>query len=82
MVPEAKRRGQSRFYRTVVSDRFGKFALRNVEPGDYKLFAWEGISSDAFMNPEFLQEHEGRGEPVRLQADDHVSLQLRFASSR
>ena len=45
LVPEGKRSALPNYYRQAVTDQLGRFALRNIVPGDYTLFAWERIGS-------------------------------------
>jgi protocatechuate 3,4-dioxygenase beta subunit len=78
LVPEPRRRTQSRFYRMSVSNRLGKFTFRSVAPGDYKLFAWDEIESGAFMDPEFLREYEDRGQLVHVDQSTNASVQLKM----
>src|SRR5262249_46039772 len=41
LVPPPDRRDNRGLFRTVTSDSSGRFTIRNVAPGEYKLFAWE-----------------------------------------
>jgi hypothetical protein len=66
LVPPPSQRGNSNLYKSVVSDSSGGFTLRGVAPGEYTLFAWETVLSNAWMNPEFLAAHEARGQKITL----------------
>jgi hypothetical protein len=75
-VPEPGLRVRpDRFYQ-AATDQNGRYQLKNVAPGDYKLFAWEDIEPDAWFDPDFLREIEARGEPVKLSAKGHESARL------
>jgi hypothetical protein len=76
LVPDGKQRAQPNNYRQAVTDQLGRFALRNVTPGDYTLFAWEQIERGAYMDPDFLGQYEDRGKTVRVEEDGRVSVQL------
>jgi hypothetical protein len=76
LVPEGKRSALPNDYRQAVTDKLGRFALRNVVPGDYTIFAWERIESDAYMDPDFLGRYEDGGKAVHVEEDGHVTLQL------
>jgi Carboxypeptidase regulatory-like domain len=81
LVPDGKDRGQPNLYRQAVTDQLGRFAMRNVVPGDYTLFAWEQIDRGAYFDPEFLGQNEGRGKAVHVEEAGHVSVQLDLISA-
>jgi len=76
LVPDGARRAQPSFFRQAISDRQGRFALENIPPGDYKVFAWEGIERGAYLDPDFLQQFEDRGKAVSLKEGASLNLQL------
>jgi hypothetical protein len=76
LVPDGKQRGQPTNYRQAVADQLGRFAMRNVTPGDYTLFAWEQIERNEYMDPDFLGHYEDRGKAVHVDDAGHVSVQL------
>ena len=77
LVPEAKLREYQYAYKTTVSDQTGRFSLKNLEPGDYKLFAWEDLEYGAYMDPDFLRPVEDRGQSISIQESSHESVQLK-----
>lgn len=76
LVPEGKWRAQPNYYRQTVSDLLGRFALRNIVPGDYTLFAWEQVDRGAYFDPEFLARYEDRGKAVHIDEGGHISVKL------
>jgi hypothetical protein len=71
--------------RTATADTSGSFAIRNVVPGDYRLFAWSDAESGAPFDVEFRKAFEARGEPVRVDPGGGVVIKLtsiRTAGSR
>jgi hypothetical protein len=76
LVPDGKGRGQPNNYRQATTDLLARFALRNVPPGDYTLFAWEQIDRGAYFDPEFLARYEDRGKAVHVEEGGHVSVKL------
>jgi hypothetical protein len=76
LVPDGKRRAQPNYYRQAMTDQLGRFAMRNIAPGDYMLFAWEQIERGAYMDPDFLGQYEDRGKAVHVEEDGHLSVQL------
>jgi Tetratricopeptide repeat/WD40-like Beta Propeller Repeat len=67
LVPEAPvLRRRFDLYKNVTTDVNGRFQIPAVPPGDYKLFAWEYVDTDAWKDAQFLQNYEGFGKPVRV----------------
>jgi Carboxypeptidase regulatory-like domain len=75
LVPEGKRRAQPDYYRQAVTDQRGRFALRNIVPGDYTMLAWEHVERDAYMDPDFVARYEDRGKTVHVEDDGHIEAQ-------
>jgi hypothetical protein len=76
LVPEARRRSNRALYVSAVSDASGRYTLRGVAPGDYKVFAWESIPAFAHMNAAFMAKHEDRGKLVRVGQSGTASAEL------
>jgi protocatechuate 3,4-dioxygenase beta subunit len=76
LVPDGKQRAQPSNFRQAVTDQLGRFAMRNIAPGDYTLFAWEQIESGAYMDPDFLGQYEDRGKAVHIEEGGHSTVQL------
>jgi carboxypeptidase family protein len=66
LVPEASKRENLALYFPATSDATGRFVIRGVPPGDYKLFAWESIRPFSYQNAGFLAKHEERGRIVHV----------------
>ncbi|HUJ22241.1 MAG TPA: carboxypeptidase-like regulatory domain-containing protein [Bryobacteraceae bacterium] len=78
LVPDEPRRARPRFYRVVTTDQYGRFILKGVVPGGYKLFAWEDIADGQYEDPEFLKSYETQGWPVTVRERSHESAQLKL----
>jgi hypothetical protein len=76
LVPDGKQRSQTNYYQPALADQLGRFAMRNVVPGDYTLFAWEQIERGSYLDPDFLGQYEDRGHAVHVEESGHVSVQL------
>ncbi|MFN7997470.1 MAG: carboxypeptidase-like regulatory domain-containing protein [Bryobacteraceae bacterium] len=76
LVPEPKLRDRRTAYKTATSDQNGRFNLKSLDPGEYKLFAWEDIEYGAYMDPDFLQPVEDRGQSITIQEGSRESVQL------
>jgi len=70
-VPEKAKRTNFRLFKAQTTDQYGKFDLRGLAPGTYKLFSWAGIKNNAWEDGDFLKLFEEKGELVEL-AEGHV----------
>jgi hypothetical protein len=76
LVPEGARRNQPRDFRHGMTDSSGRFSLRNVTPGDYRLFAFESAEGNSLNDPEFLRQYEDSATSVHLKDNDVVSVRM------
>jgi hypothetical protein len=76
LIPEVRRRSNHALYFIAVSDASGRFTLRGVTPGDYKIFAWESIPAFAHVNAAYIAKHEGRGKPVHVGQSGTVTAEV------
>jgi hypothetical protein len=81
LVPPPARRENRGLYRTVTSDPSGRFTMRNVAPGEYKLFAWEGVTNGAQFNSGFLAKYESRGRRVAVSEKSTATEQITVIST-
>jgi hypothetical protein len=77
LIPDETLRSQSRLYKAGTTDQYGRFELRGIAPGDYKLFSWQEAEDGAWEDPEFLKLFEGKGESVSLREGDQKTVHLR-----
>ena len=59
-----------------MTEQSGRFSMKSVVPGDYKAFAFEEVGRGAYLNPDFLQAFEDRGQTVHLAEGDSVNVRL------
>lgn len=76
LVPAPKLRDRQDAYREITSDQYGRFLLKTIEPGDYKLFAWEDLEPGEYMDPEFLKPVEERGFAIRIHEGSRETAEL------
>jgi hypothetical protein len=65
LVPD-NNRARFELFKTATTDQTGRFTMRGVAPGDYKLFAWEGLENYGYFDPEVLRRAEPLGKAVRV----------------
>lgn len=75
LVPDSRRYP---LYKGTFTDQNGAFAFQNLNPGDYKLLAWEEVEPLAYMDPEFLRAFEGKAESVSLKEKDQKTVTLKL----
>jgi len=77
LIPDdVKRRERRDSYHTSTSDQYGRFALKGVDPGEYKLYAWDDLESGAYMDPDVMKPFESKGVAMSIHENSHESAQL------
>lgn len=76
LIPDGARRSEYHLFKQLTTDQYGRFAIRGIAPGDYRLFSWEQVERGAWEDPEFLKDFENQGQSVSLQEGDGQTLQL------
>jgi len=77
LVPE-KYRDRSELYSPVTSDQSGRFTMRRLVPGDYRLFAWEAIENNAYFDPDLLKQYELQGIPVHIEESSRLNIEAKL----
>jgi hypothetical protein len=79
LVPASPSRRQNPlYYKVATTSATGNFTLNGIAPGEYKLFAWENVPNTAWMNAEFLQPYEARGQAISLGSNPTVNVELKL----
>jgi protocatechuate 3,4-dioxygenase beta subunit len=79
LIPDdAKRRERRDAYQTGTTDQYGKFTLKSIDPGDYKLYAWDDIESGAYMDPDFVKPFESQGVTMSIHENSRETAQLKL----
>src|SRR5262249_18323292 len=76
LVPEGQRDRRDLF-RPSIADQNGHFTMRNIAPGDYKLFAWEDLEPGAYYDPDLIRKYEALGTPVTVSGSGRLSLEAK-----
>jgi hypothetical protein len=76
LVPDIPRRQRADLFRVVKSDKAGRFQFQGIEPGSYKIFAWEDVEKGAWSDPDFMQQHESRGRAIRVNPNAREAIDL------
>jgi hypothetical protein len=77
LVPDSSHRQERFLFKEVTTDENGRFTIRGIPPGEYKLFAWEDIEPGACEDPEFMKPYENKGEKVTIEVSGSEARDLR-----
>jgi hypothetical protein len=66
-------------FRVSSTDRSGRFEIKGLAPGDYKVFAWEGLDKDAWLDPDFVR-NESRGQSVHIEEGKTLGVDVPLIS--
>jgi hypothetical protein len=66
------------YYKNATTDQYGRFTLKNLDPGEYKIFAWEDVEYGAYMDQEFVKPIESNGEQVSIRERSQEAVQLKL----
>jgi hypothetical protein len=77
LVPDPRLPKQPHLYRRVMADQNGRFEMKDLTPGKYRLYCWEDLEADAESDREFLKpfEKQSREVSVRESARETVVLE-------
>jgi Carboxypeptidase regulatory-like domain len=77
LVPDKARRTRPDQYRVTTSDTEGTFAIRGIPPGEYKLFAWQAVEPNAYLNDDFMLNYENLGMTAQVSPGERKQMQIR-----
>ena len=66
--------------RTARTDASGRFTLRNLAPGEYRVIAWESIDRGVIENPAFRASFESQATVVTLQEGSTENTDLKVVT--
>jgi hypothetical protein len=61
----------------VAPGEDGPVNLRGIPPGSYKLFAWEELEPNAYLNADYLHGYEDWGVPVKIASGENAPVAVR-----
>jgi len=77
LIPDASHQSLTWLYKTASTDQNGRFTVKGVRPGEYKIYAWEEVEQGAYMDPDFVKPHESAGEKVSVKDSGQATVQLK-----
>jgi bla regulator protein BlaR1 len=80
VVPESSLRDMPHLYKTVSTDQQGRFALRGIAPGTYKIFALSEDYGDLpYLNDDFMKGIEDKGREIKISRGQKLAAEVRIA---
>jgi hypothetical protein len=77
LIPDNDR-VRTELFKAATTDQTGRFTMRGVAPGDYKLFAWDGLENFGYFDPEVLRRSESLGKAVRVAEASKQTVEARI----
>lgn len=68
--------GRMDLNRAGFTNEKGDFEIKNVAPGEYKIFAWEDVEVGAPQNPEFRKPFEKQAASIKMQPNGHEKVSV------
>ena len=65
LIP-ARRPARADLYKTAITDAAGRFDIRGIPPGDYRVFAWEALEAFGYFDEEVVRLSEPYGASLRI----------------
>jgi len=75
-APGAEFEDRADLLKQTLTDASGKFEMKDIAPGQYKVFAWEDAASGAVQSAEFRTPFDSRGASVTIGPNSHESVTL------
>jgi hypothetical protein len=76
-IPDVPHRDIKWKYRAEVTDQNGRFLLRGIVPGEYRIFSWNSDVDFDWYDAEQLKPYESKGVPISVEAGDRKTMQLK-----
>jgi len=64
--------------RTIAADQDGRFTLKGVAPGEYRLYAWEEPMPTGEVEPELLKPYEGHAVKVKVAEGGREQVEVKL----
>jgi protocatechuate 3,4-dioxygenase beta subunit len=78
MSPETA--AQTQFFRQTRTDQNGRFTMKSLPPGDYRVIAWEDVDPNLVQDPEFRARFDGNSATVKLSESSHETTDPKLVS--
>jgi uncharacterized surface anchored protein len=76
LAPDPPNPEQEQLYHRAETDQNGIFQVKNVAPGNYRVYAWEDLEYGAQLDPDLLKAHSIRSERVTIDENGKAQVTL------
>jgi hypothetical protein len=77
LIP-ARQLNRMDLYKTSVTDQNGRFTIRGITPGDYRIFAWEALEQFAYFDAELMRQFEQKGKLLQIAESSKETLEVKI----
>ena len=81
LVPDPPYHERLDRYRTGLADASGHVYVKGIEPGNYKVFAWEYLEPGSWQSLDLILRYEDLGVRVRISGQARESTNLKLIES-
>jgi hypothetical protein len=74
-IPDKSLRNRDDLYRFATTTSTGQYQLE-LAPGNYKVIAFQGLTSEIWRAPAFMRLYEDRGKSIHVDEGSHANLDL------
>ncbi len=78
-VPEDKYRKLPDRFGTGATDQHGRFTIRGLAPGSYRLYAWQDVEEGVWRDPDFLKSQEANGTALKVEEGSRQQVELKLS---
>jgi hypothetical protein len=76
LAPAEEFNARADLLKRAVTDASGNFQIKDVAPGEYKVFAWESDPEGSTQSAEFRKPFESKGVAITVGPKEKASVQL------
>jgi protocatechuate 3,4-dioxygenase beta subunit len=77
LVPDSNR-DRTDLFKAITTDQTGRFVMKGIPPGDYKLYAWDALENYGYFDPDLLKRSEPLGKGIRVNESDNRIVDLKM----
>jgi hypothetical protein len=77
LIPDHQR-NRLDLFKTAVTNPDGRFTIRGITPGDYRLFSWEDLEAFAYFDPDVSRQYEAQSKLVHIGESSRESVEVRL----
>ena len=78
VAPEISKRDQQELFSAQSTDQYGSFSVKNLAPGEYRVWALSKLEGEQHMDPDFLATIEKQGEKLEVDEKGSYTLDLKL----